>query len=184
MECKTIFHSVPHYKKHMLASCECRDTNPYCCKFCDYMGFDSNSLNQHLMKHPACTYHYNQLKVTTGLLPDINENERTDGKINSNISTYAFTHYSADGEDDTVHVNFHDNYYEVRREIHNTISNTSTSGENLFTSFTQYRLLACSTDVKDNNDHDQCTITETSESDDDNVMHLIPTPISTTNYIR
>ena len=178
MECKTIFHSVPHYKKHMLASSKCRDTNPYCCKFCDYMGFDSNSLNQHLMRHPSCTYHYNQLKVTTGLLPDINENERTDGKINSNTSTYAFTHYSADGEDDTVHMNVHDNCYEVRRQIQNTNS------DNLLTSFTQNRLLACSTDVKDNNDHDQCSIAETSDSDDDNVMHLSPTTISTTNDIR
>ena len=80
--CEMIFYAVTHYKDHMTSSKKCHSVNPYCCKFCDYVAFDSNGLNQHLMKNQSCTYHYEELKVTTGLLPNIGKEINIDDKDN------------------------------------------------------------------------------------------------------
>ena len=105
--CGMLFYAVSHYKDHMKSSKKCNSANPYSCKFCEYIGFDSNGLNQHLMKTPVCTYHYEELKVTTGLLPNVRKEINMESKL-KNISSYTYPRYSADGIIDEVQLNLHD----------------------------------------------------------------------------
>jgi len=51
-KCGMTFYTVGHYKDHMRSSTICRSENSFSCNFCDYIGLDSNGLNQHLVKNP------------------------------------------------------------------------------------------------------------------------------------
>ena len=84
-KCGMMFYSVGHYKDHMKTSKICHSINPYCCNFCEYLGFDSNCLNQHLIKNNSCAFHYKELKVTTGLLPKIGKEVGNNTKLHNNI---------------------------------------------------------------------------------------------------
>ena len=59
------------------------------------------------MKNPTCSYHYEELKVTTGFLPNIGKQIDIDTK-SKNISSYRYQRYSADGIQDEVQLNIHD----------------------------------------------------------------------------
>ena len=59
------------------------------------------------MKNPMCSFHYEELKVTTELLPNIGKQIDIDTKV-KNISSYTYQRYSADGIQDEVQLNLHD----------------------------------------------------------------------------
>ena len=82
-KCEMTFYAFNHYKNHMNTSKICHSFNPYCCKFCEYIGFDSNGLNQHLIKNSVCSYHYEELKVTTCMLPNIGKEVNVEKKLNN-----------------------------------------------------------------------------------------------------
>ena len=151
--CEMIFYAVTHYKDHMKTSKKCHSVNLYCCKFCDYVGFDSNGLNQHLMKNQLCTYHYEELKVTTGLLPNIGKQIRIDGNM-KNITSYTCQRFSADGIEDEVQLNLHDETVEKQQYIKAKTSVNSQKMDHLTATYQLKRLIAC---MENNNLHSDNT---------------------------
>ena len=125
------FYAVSHYRNHINTSKICHSFNPYCCKFCEYIGFDSNGLNQHLIKIYVCSYHYEELKVTTGLLPNIGKEVNVKKKFNNNISSYTYSRCSADGMEDEVQLNLHDDTVDKQHELRKSDSYHSMKGNDL-----------------------------------------------------
>ena len=68
------------------------------------------------MKNQSCTYHYEELKVTTGLLPNIGKQIINDGNT-KNITSYTCQRFSADGIEDEVQLNLHDEIVEKQQYV-------------------------------------------------------------------
>ena len=147
--CDMIFYAISHYKDHMKISKKYHSANSFCCKFCEYVGFDSNGLNQHLMKNPLCTYHYEELKVTTGLLPNIGKEINIDNKA-KNISSYTYQRYCADGIEDEVQLNLHDETVEKQQYIKTKSLVNSQKMDDLIATYQLKGLIAC---MENNNLH-------------------------------
>ena len=143
-QCCMILYTVGHYKDHMKSSKICHSNNPFTCNFCDYIGFDPNGLNQHLIKNPSCAFHYEELKVTTGLLPNFGKHAGNETKLNKNITSYTYPRYSADGIEDTVQLNLYDDTVDKQQCIQNEYKTQSKNTYNDLTATYQIkRLLAC-----------------------------------------
>ena len=141
-KCDMTFYAVSHYKNHMKSSDECRSVNPYCCKFCEYIGFDSNGFNRHLIVNPTCTFHYEELKVTTGLLPNIGK-EINIGNQSTNISSYSYPRYLASGIEDDVQINLHDETVDKQEYVKAINSVNANTVDDLTATYQLKRLLAC-----------------------------------------
>ena len=141
-KCDMTFYAVNHYKDHMKSSKQCHSFNPYCCKFCEYVGSDSNGLNQHLMKNPACSYHYEELKVTTGLLPNIGKEINIETK-RKNISSYTYPRYLANGVENDVQIHLHDETIDKQQYIKAVNLVNAKSMDDLTATYHLKRLLAC-----------------------------------------
>ena len=137
-----IFYLVGHYKDHMKSSKICHSNNPFTCNFCDYIGFDSNGLNQHLVKNPSCAFHYEELKVTTGLLPKFGKQAGVETNIHQNITSHTYPRYSADGIEDTVQLNLHDETVEKQQYLHKDYMTQSKNSNDLTATYQPKRLLA------------------------------------------
>ena len=156
----------------MKISKKCQSANSFCCKFCEYVGFDSNGLNQHLMKNPLCTYHYEELKVTTGLLPNIGKEINIDNKA-KNISSYTYQRYSADGIEDEVQLNLYDEIVDKQQYIKAISSVNSKSMNNLMATYQLKRLLACMDNTNIHSDITDELSLNTTDSDSDDSTQLL-----------
>ena len=170
-----IFFSVGHYKDRMKSSKICRSDDPFSCNFCDYIELDSNGLNQHLVKNQLCAYHYEELKLTTGLLSKLGKESGMETKINTNVTSYTYPRYSADGIEDTVQLNLHDKTIEKEQSLHKDYMTRSNNSKDLTATYQKQRLLACleshGTNI-DNNDeiYSSC---DDSDSDEGNIFQQL-----------
>ena len=95
------------------------------------------------MKNYVCTYHYEEWKVTTGISLNIGIEVDVEKKLNNNISSYTYSHFSADGIEDEVQLNLHDDAVDKQHELHRLNSDHSMKGNDLTATYQLKRLLAC-----------------------------------------
>ena len=95
----------------MKQNANCNSSHPYCCKFCTFIGFNHSGLNKHLSIKPSCQYHYDQLPLIQGKMPDtsshlvLHQSTLTDGY---NQTSYFVDRYSANGTRHNVNLNIND----------------------------------------------------------------------------
>jgi len=185
-KCDMTFYSVGHYKDHMKSSKICRSNNPFTCNFCDYIGFDPNGLNQHLVKNPSCAFHYEELKVTTGLLPKFGKQSDIASKVHKNITSYTYPRYSADGVQDTVQLNLHDETVEKQQYLHKGYMTQSKNNNDLTTTFQIKRLLARlpSNDTNIDNNDENTLNCDDSDSEEEDIMQQLNPVLQSHNDIR
>ena len=185
-KCGMIFFSVVHYKEHMKSSKICHSNNPFTCNFCDYIGFDPNGLNQHLVKNPLCAFHYEELKVTTGLLPKLGKLAGNETKVHRNITSYTYPRYSADGIEDTVQLNLHDETVEKQQYLHKDYMTQSKNSNDLTATYKIKRHLACleSNDTNIDNNDENSLICYDSDSEEGDIMQQLNPVLPSRNDMR